>query len=286
MSAKIILAAKVAALGFLMAVLISISSLMAGVPRPPQPPPGALAWLLVSLSLEAGVMTLIIRRSVTGGWRLSAGLFFVYWSLKYALTLVEGYVFLDQLVQQFPAEVMAKLMVGGTVTSALVAPAAVALIGAGMPEREEPAAPLPGTMGQWAVRLLAIGVVYNLVYFSFGFCVAMPIGGPEFDEYYAGLKPPAWLPLMQMARAMVWAAAAVVILRLTGAGPREGVALVALAFCVFAAAQLLIPGPVFPERLRLAHLAELASSGLVFGWLAVSIIIRRDGAKANGGILK
>ena len=55
----------------------------------------------------------------------------------------------------------------------------------------------------------------------------------------------------------------------------------ALAFCVFMSAQLLPPGPVMPDRIRLSHMAELASSGLVFGWLTVWIITRGGAAKGE-----
>jgi hypothetical protein len=46
---------------------------------------------------------------------------------------------------------------------------------------------------------------------------------------------------------------------------------VALLFAIITA-QLLIPNPLMPAEVRMAHLVETASSNFLFGWLLVLIL--------------
>jgi hypothetical protein len=86
------------------------------------------------------------------------------------------------------------------------------------------------------------------------------------------LRDTPWLVPLQIARALLWAAIAVPIVRMMR-GPwwQAGLA-VALSFAVLMCAPLLLPNPLMPPAVRMAHLLETSTSNFVFGWLVALIL--------------
>ena len=125
---------------------------------------------------------------------------------------------------------------------------------------------------QWAWKLALLAVIYILIYISFGQFVFMPLAGDAFEEFYAGLEMPQWILLLQAARALIWVALAVPVIRMMK-GPRwEAGLAVALLFSVLMGALLLIPQDIMPDAIRMAHFAEVTSSNFLFGWIVVFIL--------------
>jgi hypothetical protein len=80
--------------------------------------------------------------------------------------------------------------------------------------------------------------------------------------------------LLQALRAVLWAALAVPVIKMTKGKWWEAGLAVALLFAVMTS-QLLLPNPLMPAEVRMAHLVETATSNFLFGWLVVLILRSR-----------
>jgi hypothetical protein len=97
-------------------------------------------------------------------------------------------------------------------------------------------------------------------------------------EYYGGVDPGSfvaqmrtvlrntpWLVPFQIVRAMCWVALALPVIRMLKGKWTETALSIGLLFSVVMTAPLLLPNPYMPELVRMAHLAETASSNFIFG---------------------
>jgi hypothetical protein len=134
----------------------------------------------------------------------------------------------------------------------------------------------------WIVKLSLIVVTYLVLYFTFGYFIAWK--NEAVRSYYGGndpgsfithlanlLRDEPFLYVLQAVRALLWAALAVPIIRMMKGRWWEAGLAVALLFAIITA-QLLIPNPLMPAEVRMAHLVETASSNFLFGWLLVLIL--------------
>lgn len=140
------------------------------------------------------------------------------------------------------------------------------------------------------MKLALIVIAYLIIYFTFGYFIAWR--SPAVRAYYGGSDPESFIsnmisllrsePLLfvlQAVRALLWAAIAVPVIKMMkGAWWESGLA-VALLFAVVNS-QLLIPNPLMPAEVRMAHLLETTTSNFLFGWLIV-LILRGKGASVQ-----
>jgi hypothetical protein len=101
-------------------------------------------------------------------------------------------------------------------------------------------------------------------------------GGSDPGSFFAQLRAvardtPLLLPL-QAVRAILWAAIAVPLIRMTKGQWWEAGLSVALMFSVVMNSQLLLPNPLMPREVRMVHLLETATSNFLFGWLVVVVL--------------
>ena len=73
--------------------------------------------------------------------------------------------------------------------------------------------------------------------------------------------------MLQAVRGLLWAALAVPVIRMMKGKWWEAGLAVALLFGVLMNSQLLLPNPLMPAEVRMAHLLETATSNFLFGWL-------------------
>jgi hypothetical protein len=142
------------------------------------------------------------------------------------------------------------------------------------------------TLPEWVMRLAIVVVAYLALYFGFGYYVAWK--SEAVRAYYGGADPGGfvaqfasvvrdtpWLVPLQVLRALLWAAIALPVIRMsTGPWWRAGLA-VALLFSVVMNSQLLLPNPYMPREVRMTHLVETASSNFIFGWVLVAVMLPR-----------
>lgn len=198
-------------------------------------------------------------------------LFAFYWGTKFFQMLIEAAFYLN-VWQAQPVISWPELMYSacyGTVASLVFVPLAVRIANVRPVSVREPVALPP-----WGPAL-KVGAVYVPVYFTAGMVLAIPLAGPAFAATYQNLQLPAWLPLFQFARGMLWAL--ILWLLIANHRPeRDSRVTAAVALGVISSFQLLQPNPYMADQLRAAHLTEVLVSMTLFGWLA-AWIFRRNG---------
>lgn len=194
-----------------------------------------------------------------------------YWGTKYLQMLIEAAFFLNiwqvQPLMSWPELAFSAFY--GTVTALLFAPAAVWIAGVAPAHANKLVVTPP------RVPALKIGAVYVPIYFAAGALIAVPLAGPAFAGTYEGLQLPAWLPLFQFARGVLWAGILWLVIGNHGAH-RDSRVTTGVALGIVSSFQLLLPNPYMAEQLRAAHLAEVLISMAGFGWLAASIFSQEN----------
>jgi hypothetical protein len=235
-----------------------------------------LALLVVSL-INAAVWTYVIRRSSWTGWKLILSVFIVFFGLNTVMPQIETAYFITRL----PAGMLPRLFLAGMIIAAVFAPLAVLILGKAKNGANIGSGGLL-TRDRWIVKLSLIVIAYVVIYFTFGYFIAWK--NPAVQSYYGGSDPGSFVAqirnvfrdepllfLLQAVRALLWAALAVPVIKMMkGAWWQAGLA-VALLFAVVNS-QLLIPNPLMPAEVRMAHLLETATSNFLFGWLVVIIL--------------
>lgn len=243
--------------------------------------PAHLGLEYVVALLYAAAIALPILRSRWSEWRTVLAVFWVMTGTVVVLPWVEVLAF--GLREVGPAGLGATF-VATAIAFAMFAPAAVAVHGklarTGTARRRSPAAAAePGEENRrlsfgpwgWAWRLVAISIVYLVLYFVFGGLIWFL--SPELRAFYESTPMPGGGTLVatQLGRGLLWAAVAVPVVRMMR-GPRwETVLAVGVLFGVVQSAALLLPNPLLAAELRRFHLFETASSnfllGLFVGWV-------------------
>jgi hypothetical protein len=252
-------------------------------PAPAEAGATLLALLIVSLT-NAAVWTYVILRSRWTGWKLILAVFFVFYGVGTLQPQIETAYFVTRL----PAGMLPRLFLAGLIMAAVFAPLAVLILGKARRREIGPANDswLTQPLGVWIVKLSLIVVLYVFLYFTFGYFIAWK--NEAVRTYYGGTDPGSFLThlanllrdepllfLLQAGRALLWAALALPVIKLMKGRWWEAGLAVALLFATVLA-QLLIPNPLMPAEVRMAHLVETASSNFLFGWLVVLILRGRS----------
>jgi hypothetical protein len=140
-------------------------------------------------------------------------------------------------------------------------------------------------LSEWAWKLAVIAALYVAIYFTFGYFVAWRT--PGLPEYYGGqdlgflpglgvtMRETPWLPFFQVLRALIWTGLGGLIIRMHKGGTLETSFAVGLTFSVLMAAPLLLPNPIMGDVVARAHLVEVSTSNLLFGFLLSMLLLRR-----------
>jgi hypothetical protein len=259
-------------------------ALLANVSPPPAPEQAgaALLALLVISLLNAVVWSYVILRAGWTGWKLVLAIFFVFYGVTTLMPQIETAFFITSL----PPGMLPRLFFAGAIMAALFSPLSVLILGKarvrGMSGESWPRMPA----GAWILRLLLIVVIYVVIYFTFGYFIAWKSAAVR--AYYGGHDPGSFftqiasvlrdqpsLVLLQVARALLWTAIALPVIRMMKGKWWEAGLAVALLFAV-TSSQLLLPNPLMPYDVRMAHLLETATSNFLFGWLVVFILPRMN----------
>jgi hypothetical protein len=238
-----------------------------------QPGAGTLPLVVVCF-LETAVLTYLILRSRWSAWRLAAAIFFVFYGVTTFMSQIESAVFLTRL----PPGILPRLFVMGALIAAPFSVLAVLILGKRKAETidNERNSRLVMSASEWAWKLAVIAIVYVVLYFTFGYFIAWR--NPAVQAYYGGTDPGGftaqvgtvlhntpWLIPFQILRATCWVALALPVIRMMKGQWSETALAIGLLFAIVMNARLLLPNPYMPEPVRMAHLAETASSNFIFG---------------------
>lgn len=276
MKTAIFVGLRVIALTILLAICFAVAGGAVGLQGNSQSSEqgGATALLLLAVCfLQVAVLTHLIIRSRWTGWRLAATIVLVFYGVMTFMPQIESAVFLNRL----PPGTLPRLFLMGALVAAPFSVLAVLILGKRKADAvdTEPDSRLVMPASEWAWKLAVIALVYLILYFTFGYFIAWK--NPAVPEYYGSTDPGSffaqmrtvvretpWLIPFQILRAMLWVALALPVVRmLKGKWPETAIALGSL-FAVMTA-PLLLPNPYMPEAVRMAHLAETASSNFIFG---------------------
>lgn len=258
----------------------ALLSTTAEQPTPSEASATLLALFIVSL-ITAAVWTYIIRRSRWTGWKLILSVLFVFFGVSTLMSQIETAYFVTRL----PAGMLPRLFLAGMIIAAVFAPLAVLILGKAKAQanRTTRDTQLKMPVSAWIVKLSLIVIAYLLIYFTFGYFIAWR--NPAVRAYYGGNDPAGFIShiaslfrnepmlfLLQAARALLWTAIALPVIRMMKGQWWESGFAVALLFGVFMTAPLLLPNALMPAEVRMAHLLETATSNFLFGWLVVLIL--------------
>jgi len=266
---------KIVVLTFVMFVAFTVGGLVTGITSMEvADPTGAFVTSLFIIFLQTVVLSYAIVRSRWTGWKLVLAIIVIYYGVVTFQTNVETVVFLNYLVDIVPTEMLPILFVQGAITAGIFAPLATVILGR-MKDSEGGQEPnlklvMPGI--EWVWKLVVIAVIWVGVYFAFGAFVAVPLAGEVFQEYYAGLQLPAWMPLFQLVRGVIWVAVAAPVIRMMKGHWWETALVVGLLFSFLMGFWLLAPNPFMPEVIRMAHFVEVSSENFIFGFVLVYIL--------------
>ncbi|HEY6041614.1 MAG TPA: hypothetical protein VIX58_05745, partial [Anaerolineae bacterium] len=153
------------------------------------------------------------------------------------------------------------------------------------PGENEPNDRLVMPPGEWIWKLAVIAFVYLTIYMTFGYYVAWR--NPAIQAYYGGTDPGSfggqlanvmrdtpWLPFFQLLRGLLWTIIALPVIRtMKGAWWETGLA-IGLTYAVLMNSGLILPNPIMPPAVRMAHLVETATSNFIFGWVVTWLLLR------------
>lgn len=280
--ATVMLVLKILVLTLLLFIAFSIGAMAVGLGDTGQTADTirTMVPMLIMCFLDTVVLSYPIIRSRWAGWRLVLTVFFVFYGVMTFMSQIETVVFLQYFTDIIPAEMIPKLFVQGAITAAIFSPLAVLIHGRlrGRGEAQEPNLRLVMPWMEWVWKLISIGVIYMVIYISFGMFVFMPLAGEAFQEYYGDLQMPGWILPFQMVRGIIWAALAMPVIRMMKGRWWEAGLAVALLFSILMAASLLLPNEFMPEAIRTAHFWEVSSSNFLFGWIVVWLLNGHHGS--------
>ncbi len=254
---------------------------IASMLTPEQAARSAATLPLVGL-LMTGVLIYLTLRARWHGWKLAGALALIFYGIHTFMSQIETAIF-PAVANRLPPG-----MLRGFFLADLLFTIPFALLLVWVLRKTKAAAGSAQTArlemptGEWIWKLALIAVLYVLVYWTFGYFVAWRT--PGLPEYYGGkdlgflpgiavtMRDTPWLPFFQLLRGLLWAGLAVVIIRMHKGGTFETSLAVGLAFSILAVAPLLLPNPIMGDVVAQAHLREVGSSNLLFGFL-ISLIL-------------
>lgn len=269
------------ALVYLVCFVVVSGALLSTTTEQPTPADASatlLALLAVSF-VHAAVWTYIIRRSRWSGWKLVMTVFLVLYGVDTLLPQIETAYFVTRL----PPGMLPRLFIAGLIVAAIFAPLAVLILGKAKSQADagsDSRLNMPTT--EWIAKLFVIAILYVFIYFTFGYFVAWKseavriyYGGNDPGSFFAHiaslLRSEPLLFLLQVVRGLLWAAIAVPVIRMMRGKWWEAGLAVALLFAT-ASSLLLIPNPLMPPEVRMAHLVETVTSNFLFGWLLTILL--------------
>lgn len=257
---------------------------------------GVMVRLFVVNLVNALILGLVIKQSRWRGWPLILGLIFAFYGVQTVVGQIEAVVFLTPLGERFGAGSIPMLTMPlpfilsqfaiGAATAVVGIPLAAMLLGKARGEQEITARLNPGISApQWLWKLGAVIVLYELLYFGFGYYVAWR--DPAVLSFYQGTDPGSFLAQMrnvatqtptlipfQALRALLWTAFALPVIGMLRHKGWLGALLTGLLLSLPMNIPHIVPNPFMPAAVRTAHFIETVSSTFIFGVLMFWLLHR------------
>lgn len=280
---------KTIALAVLMLIVMVVASALVlpaeMVDAAPADGGNVIPLLFVVTAVDALILSLVITRSRWSGLPLIAGLTFAFYGVQTVVGQIEAVVFLTPLGERWGAGsipvltmplnfILSQFMIGAALAIVGV-PVAALLFGKAKRDGEGSAARVnPGITGlEWAWKLGVVIVLYELLYFGFGYYVAWK--DPAVLAFYQGTDPGSFFAQMrnvatetptlipfQALRALLWAAFSLPVIRMLRHKPWLGALLTGLFVSLPMNVPHIVPNPYMPTAVRTAHFIETPHSAV------------------------
>ena len=269
----------------------------------PEEGANTILLLFVINATNALIISLIITQSRWRGWPLILGLTFAFYGVQTLVGQIEAIVFLTPLGERWgagstpaltmPLDFILSQFYIGAAQAIVGVPLAMLLFGKAKRDPETPITLTPGLKGsQWLWKLGAIIVLYELLYFGFGYYVAWR--NPAVTAFYQGADPGSFLAQMrhvatqtptlipfQALRALLWTAFALPVISMLRHKPWLGALLTGLLLSLPMNIPHIVPNPYMPAAVRTVHFIETASSNFIFGVLMFWLLHRSHRSLAD-----
>lgn len=303
MSTKTIVgfALKTIAIAVVMLIVMIVVSTFAlpaeSIESAPQEGANTIPLLFVITATNALILGLVITQSRWRGLPLILGLTFAFYGVQTLVGQIEAIVFLTPLGERWgagsipaltmPMDFILSQFYIGAAQAVIGVPLSALLFGKAKRDPENPPVTLtPGLAGsQWLWKLGAIIVIYELLYFGFGYFVAWK--NPAVTAFYQGTDPGSFLAQMknvatqtptlipfQAFRALLWTAFALPVISMLRHKPWLGALITGLLLSLPMNIPHIVPNPYMPPAVRTAHFIETASSNFIFGVLMFWLLHR------------
>ena len=232
-----------------------------------------LMFFLVS-ALNAGIILKLIYKARFTGWKLVGHVVLISFGIQYFMSQIETVWFNDSL--GLPGKGIAAIVLGGACTLVAFSVIAVWITGKFKSGPDKSNDRVHFRFSFKKIVLLS-AVIWPLIYFAFGYFVAWQFedvrllysGTTEIDSLVEIMKAniQSGLYLFQIFRGFLWIFIGVLVLRLAGGTKISSGILLGLLFTILGSSGLLLPNPVMPEMVRLAHLLETSTSSFLWGFI-------------------
>jgi hypothetical protein len=220
------------------------------------------------------IFALIIETCYLSSIRLMAVLFWVAFGVTTFVMQLETIIF----AKAFPAITTSDVglfILSSGVDTLLFVPLAVLIMG----KRKNNQRTIPSLFhhGYWS-RIILLAVIYPALYFAFGILIAWQSSAVR--DFYATstiVNTQVILAAIQFGRGILWVLAGLPLFAIF-TKRRNAVIASTLCYALFPSIALILPNPLMPEAVRLAHFVEISLSMAVFGFIAGLIM---TGARKN-----
>jgi hypothetical protein len=240
---------------------------------------------LVSL-LMAAVLIYLALRSRWNGWKLAWAISLIFYGIHTFMSQIETAAF-PAVANRLPPGMLRGFLLADILFAVVFAVLCVWILRKTKPDDSTSVGNdrLLMPLGEWAWKLAVIAAFYVALYFTFGYFVAWRT--PGLPEFYGGqdlgflpglgvtMRQTPWLPFFQVLRAMIWTALGCLGIRMHKGGKLETSIAVGFTFSTLMAAPLLLPNPIMGDIVARAHLVEVSSSNLIFGFLLSMLLLHR-----------
>ena len=270
-------------IAMLVAFIVSTAVISTGIEMSPEEASQAGGAALIVSAINSLALAYVILRSRWTGVKLIAAVFVVHFGIETFMTQIETLYFNGSIAM--PIDTVIRVIATGLVRALIFAPLAVLVLGklkgASMDYKSQP---MPAS--EWLKRFVLLAVAYAVIYFVFGYFVAWQ--WPEVRQYYTGstaiqlflthimntFSGDPVLPLFQILRGVMWAALALLIVRMTQGETLEKSLVIGVVLAVILASGVIFPNPFMPPLVRQGHWYELSSSMFTFGVIAAWVWTR------------
>ncbi len=262
---------------------MAISGMLKGMESEPGPLPESIGFLFFGVINTLLIMWLILS-SRWNGWKLALSLGLAYFGAVTFLTQIEAWYFISNLT--FDSKLLPRLFIMGLPIAFIYIPLAVLILckrKSTQIEKSSSALIIPTKQLTW--KLVAIAIIYILLYWSAGYYIAWQNADlrtfygspgdilPFWEHTIKTIKTDPGLVLFQAVRALLWTLCAIPIILGSKMNVWLTAVLVGLFFTVPQVSGLIIENPLMPSAsVRMSHIIEGIASNFIFGMIIVWLL--------------